>query len=159
MAQAWLETFREVTTSAVALKDLHPLKLDRWHRGLVKLPDVVYMQLGSAALFHQVDLAAQALRAMIDLLGEDNLPTDAHEIARRHIKSFTWHVQGEHLVAFTAAWDKSSSSWRLTCGASHVGDVTKMVPDVETAVRKADEWLAELDERGWDTAEPSDPED
>lgn len=157
MAEAWLETFREVTTSAVALKDLHPLKLDRWHRGLVDLPDVIYMQLGSAALFRQVDLAAQALRAMIDLLGEDHLPTDPHEIARRHIKSFTWHVQIDgRTIAFTAAWDKSSSSWKLTCGASHVGDITKMVPDVETAVRKADEWAAEL-EASW--PEQSDSED
>lgn len=149
MAEAWLETFREVTRSAVALKDLHPLKLDRWHRNLADLPDVVYMQLGSAELFRQVDLAAQALRAMVDLLGEDNLPADPHEIARRHIKSFTWHVQGERLVAFTATWDKSSSSWRLTCGAAHVGDVTKMVPDVHVAVAKAAEWAAELEQLGW----------
>lgn len=148
MAEAWLETFREVTKSAVALKDLHPLKLDRWHRALVDLPDVVYMQLGSGELFRQVDLATQALRAMVDLLGEGNLPTDAQEIARRHIKSFTWHVQGERLVAFSATWDKNNSSWRLTCGASHVGDVTKIVPDVHAAVSKGAEWAAEL-ETSW----------
>jgi hypothetical protein len=104
MPDVWLETFREVTSSSASLNDLHPLKLDRWHRGLVDLPDAIYMQLGCTTLFHQVDVAAQGLRAMTELLGADNLPTDASELARRNIKSFSWHVSADFATGGTVSF-------------------------------------------------------
>jgi hypothetical protein len=149
MADSWLETFREVTSSTASLNDLHPLKLDRWHRELVELPDAVYMQLGCTTLFHQVDVAAQALRQMVELLGADNLPTGASEIARRNIGSFSWHVPAAFVqsgtLPFTVVWDKDSSSWKLTSGALLAINTTKTVPDVDAAVEKALAWLEELE--------------
>jgi len=143
---SWLETFHEVTSSSASLTDLHPLKLDRWHRELVELPDAIYMQLGCTTLFHQVDVAAQALRAMIELLGADNLPTQASEIARRNIKSFSWILQADFAtggtVGFNALWDPKVSSWRLSCGLDAL--TTKQVPDVLVALEKSREWLEQL---------------
>jgi len=148
MAETWLKTFHEVTSSTVSLSDLHPLKLDRWHRELVGLPDAIYMQLGCTTLFHQVDVAAQALRAMTELLGADNLPTNASELARRNIKTFSWLVPAPFAaggtVAFAAGWNKENSSWQLTCSADEA--TTRSVPDVHVAVEKALEWLEELKE-------------
>lgn len=143
---SWLETFHEVTSSSASLSDLHPLKLDRWHRELVELPDAIYMQLGCTTLFHQVDVAAQALVAMVELLGADNLPTSASEIARRNIKTFSWIFQADFAtggtVGFTAVWDPKVSSWQLTCGIDQ--KTTKQVPDVHVALEKSREWLEEF---------------
>lgn len=156
MAETWLETFREVTASTASLSDLHPLKLDRWHRGLLELPDAIYMQLGCTAVFHQVDVAAQALRQMVELLGADNLPASASELARRNVKSFSWHVGAEFAtggtISFSARWDKDSTSWQLTCGIDQ--ETTKLVPDVHVAVEKAKEWLENLEVENIVTDEP-----
>lgn len=145
MTDDWLETFHEVTSSSASLSQLHPLKLDRWHRTLVGLPDTVYMQLGCTALFHHVDVAAQALRQMVELLGADNLPASPTEIARRNIKSFSWLVPSEHdsgTVQFEVSWDSKKSGWLLRCGRDP--DTTKTVPDVAAAVEKAGEWIETL---------------
>jgi len=150
MADSWLETFREVTSSSISLTDLHPLKLDRWHRALVDLPDAVYMQLGCTALFHQVDVAAQALRQMVNLLGADHLPASPTEIARRNIRSFSWLAPADFAtggtVSFHVTWEPDVSSWRLSCGIvpETTSETTKLVPDVAAGVRKSLEWLEEL---------------
>ena len=146
MPDVWLETFREVTASSASLDDLHPLKLDRWHRALVHLPDALYMQMSCRTLLEQVRTASEALNTMIDLLGAENLPAAGPEIARRHIKTFSWHLgagfASSGTLLFTASWDKGISSWKLECdGAPRT---TKQVPDVESALGKATSWLKEL---------------
>lgn len=140
------QVFREVVTSAAALSDLHPRKLDRWWTTLVGAPEPIYMQLGCNAIFKQIDQAASAVKAMVDLLGENQLPVSPQEIARRHIRYFGWHVpssreQGTHV--FGATWDKTSSSWKLECASAP--NSVKSVRDLEQAVEKAAEWGAELD--------------
>jgi hypothetical protein len=147
MMDEFREVFREVTASAAALSDLHPRRLDRWWTTLVGAPEPIYMQLGCNAIFKQVDQAAAAVKAMVDLLGEDNLPVAPQELARRHIRYFGWHVassgdQGTHV--FGASWDRTSSSWKLEC-ASQAG-TTKTVRDLEQAIEKAVEWASELDQ-------------
>lgn len=145
-----LEVYKEVTTSQTALASLHPVRLDRWHRTLVGLPDVLYMQLGVQILFQHIDQAARALRAMIELLGAENLPLDAKEIARRHIAEFNWHLPSEvaeggtHLFSLT--WNKETSSWKLNCTNSEGEKVTKTVSSLEQALEKSQEWARELDE-------------
>jgi len=146
MPDVWLETFREVRASSASLDELHPLKLDRWHRALVQLPDTLYMQLGCRTLLEQIQAASGALATMIELLGADKLPAAGPEIARRHIRAFSWHAQAAFAssgtLLFTARWDKDASSWKLECDA--VPGTTKTVPDVETALKKATSWLEEL---------------
>ena len=146
MLDAWLETFREVAASSATLDELHPLKLDRWHRALVQLPDALYMQMSCQTLLEQVRAASSALGTLIELLGADNLPADASELARRHIKTFSWHLGAEFAssgtLLFTVGWDKGTSSWKLECDGAP--NTTKQVPDVETALGKATSWLEEL---------------
>lgn len=147
MTDEFHEVFREVTSSSAALGDLHPRRLDRWWKALVGAPDPIYMQLGCNAIFKQIDLAAAAIRHMIDLLGPDNLPVSPREVARRHIREFRWHVtsseDGAGTFVFLASWNKDSSAWHLTCAQD--GSTTKSVKDLETAVEKAQDWASELD--------------
>lgn len=147
MPDVWLETLREVNASSATLGELHPLKLDRWHRSLLELPDALYMQQGCSVLLEHVRTASTGLAAVLDVLGPDNLPAAAPEIARRHVGSFSWHVpapfSSSGTLLFTARWDKPGSSWRLECDGDP--NTTKTVPDVETALEKASSWLEELE--------------
>lgn len=158
MPDVWLETLREVNASSATLDELHPLKLDRWHRALLELPDALHMQLSCSAALAQVRKASSGLAAVLDVLGADNLPAEAPEIARRHVGAFSWHVSAPFAssgtVLFTARWDKPSSSWRLECDAAP--NTTKSVPDVATALKKASSWLEELEDEARD-ADSGDP--
>jgi hypothetical protein len=139
-----LEVLEEVG-GAPNLRLLHPIKLDRWHRGLLGLPDAVYMQYGCEPLLRHVQTAATALRALVDLLGADGLPLEPQELARRQVGRFRWfltHAERQAPVAFELEWSKDSSSWHLTCPDDP--GTTKTVPDLETALEKSREWSAQL---------------
>jgi hypothetical protein len=140
-----LEVLPEVRRSP-DLPGLHPLKLDRWHRALVGLPEPVYMQYGCGALLQHVIKAAAALETMVDLLGAEGLPVGPQELAQRTIQNFRWYASSaplEALVAFQADWDKETSSWKLTCPEED--SAIKSVPTLEAAYEKSTEWANSLD--------------
>lgn len=139
-----LEVLKEVAPTSLQI--LHPLKLDRWHRALLQLPEPIYMQYGCSKLLEHVQKAAEGLRATVDLLGRD-LPVAPHKLAQRQVRVFRWYLAAEgldDLVEFQAEWDKDASTWRLTSRSSTEGDVIKSVPDLETAFAKSGEWASEL---------------
>jgi len=144
MTDEELEIFREITNFSGKPNDLHPLKLDKWWKTLVGAPDPIYLQMGFHTIFAQIDKSAQALQAMLDLVGPGNLPVSHQEIAQRHIGHFGFHVAGGGAGTrlFTVNWDKAKNHWVLSPGSI---EATKMVPDLETAVEKAQEWSAEMD--------------
>ena len=140
-----LQVLSEVKATS-SLQDLHPLKLDRWHGTLLGLPERIYKQYGCVALLEQVQAAATALRAMVDLLGADNLPLAPQELAQRTVQSFRWYVPSEplnDLVEFQARWDKTNSSWKLSCSVA--SDTIKSVPGLEVAFEKSFEWASSLE--------------
>ena len=140
-----LKVLTEVKMTA-DLRSLHPLRLHRWHRALLGLPDPIYMQYGCSRLLEQVHQASAALRAMVDLLGSEGLPVAPQELAQRTIQTFRWYVPSEHrteLVEFLASWDKESASWKLTCPAEDP-DTTKSVQGLEVAFEKSQAWVVEL---------------
>lgn len=143
-----------------SLQKLHPLKLDRWHRALVGLPEPIYMQYGCLALWEQVQQAAAALETMVDLLGAEELPVEPQELAQRTIQTFRWYVPSEPLdalVGFQASWDKKSSSWRLTSWPPE-DSTTKSVPSLEVALKKSRNWADSL-EPGSDKIHEEDDEE
>lgn len=140
-----LQVLSEVKATT-SLQDLHPLKLDRWHGTLLGVPERIYKQYGCVTLLEQVQAAATALRAMVDLLGADNLPVAPQELAQRTVQSFRWYVTSEplnDLVEFQARWDKTTSSWKLSCGWT--ADTIKSVPGLDAAFEKSWEWAAALE--------------
>lgn len=142
MADTFQDVFHEAQGFRGDLPNLHPRKLDRWHTGLVGLPDALYMQYGCTLLLQHVVVAVAALQAVISVLGIDNLPVDPQEIARRQIRLFTWHVASENSESgtflFSLTWNSDTSAWQLT--ADGAPNVIKTVPDFETGVEKANEW-------------------
>lgn len=139
-----LQVLSEVGATT-SLHDLHPLKLDRWHQALLGVPESIYKQYGSVKLLEQVQAAAKALQAMVDLLGADNLPVEPQELAQRTVQSFRWYVPSEQrsaLVEFQAHWDKTTSSWKLSC-LEEVSTI-KSVPGLADAAMISWEWGAEL---------------
>lgn len=147
MSDETLTIFREARTFKGSLADLHPLKLDRWHRGLVGLPDAIYMQMGCPTLYNQVGTAVEGVRALVDMLGADNLPVDPQEIARRRIGSFSWHISAPSSETGTArcslTWDQGETSWQLTCDAAPT--TTKKVPSFSAGFENATNWVEELE--------------
>jgi hypothetical protein len=149
MSDEELKVYQEVTTSQTALASLHPLRLDRWHRTLLGLPEALYMQLGVKLLFEHVDAGARALRGMVELLGVEGLPLEVREITRRHVGEFSWHVPsrvaetGTH--NFATRWDKDSSSWKLERLDSGGNLVIKTVASLEQALEKSQDWARQLD--------------
>lgn len=144
MTDEELEIFREITNFSGKPNDLHPLKLDKWWKALVGAPEPIYLQMGFHTIFGQIDKSAQAVQAMLDLVGPGNLPVSHQEIAQRHIGHFGFHVAGGESGTrlFTVNWDKTKNLWVLSPGEYAV---SKMVPDLEKAVEKAVEWMPELD--------------
>lgn len=110
-----LEVFNEARSFTGSLADLHPLKLDRWHRGLVGLPDAIYMQYGCPDLYEQVGVALEAVKALIEVLGVSELPLDPREIARRRIGAFGWYVTMPEggPVRCVLKWDQEAASWEV----------------------------------------------
>jgi hypothetical protein len=140
------DIFAEAQAFQGGLGNLHPLKLDRWHRGLIDLPDAIYMQYGCERLLQQVQVAVVAITAVQGVLGTGNLPIEPMEIARRQIREFSWHVPSEFddtgTVTCSLTWDKETSAWKLTCSGTE--DTVRTVPDFPTGVEKAAEWGASL---------------
>jgi hypothetical protein len=110
------------------------------------------MQLGCHTIFQQVRKAATAVKQMAELLGLANIPVSPQELAQRHIKDFTWHVEvgpGQaqekpgRTLQFGASWNTDTSSWRLSC--EHAPTSSKLVASLEQAVEKAREWASQLD--------------
>jgi hypothetical protein len=132
--------FQEIVASAAPLRALHPLKLDRWHRALVDLPLPLYMQLGVEDIFLQIDKAAMAIKAIVDILGKDHLPLPHSELARRHIGKFSLHVPHEGTtVVFQIRWDKATSKWFLEADFGDRGSKSS-TSSLEEAVEKAQNW-------------------
>lgn len=145
MSDDALEVLSEVRRSP-DLPGLHPLKLDRWHRALISLPEPIYMQYGCWALLQHVVKAAAALETMVDLLGAGELPVGPQELAQRTIQTFRWYTPSkplEALVGFEARWDKASSSWKLTCPEED--STTKSLASLEMAYEKSKEWADSLE--------------
>jgi hypothetical protein len=143
-----LEILDEIRSGPGTLRTLHPLKLDRWHRALLGLPETLYMQHGCQALLEQLETALTALRAVVDLVGTEGLPAAPQELSRRAVQKFRWYapVKAAGGVAeFQAEWDKASAAWKLTF-PGFGKDVIKTVPNLEAALEKALEWAAEFDE-------------
>lgn len=143
-----LSVYKEVSTFQGSLVDLHPLKLDRWHRGLLDLPDAIYMQYGCPALYEQIGKALEALRAMIEMLGEENLPVDPQEIARRKVGNFSWYVEST-LNASGATkclllWSQDKTSWTLAC--SDAPNTTKTVTSFTEGFEMGRKWVRQLEE-------------
>lgn len=141
-----LDVLGEIKSPSLAL--LHPLKLDKWHRALVGLPERIYMQYSCETLFEHVKTAADALRAMVDVLGPKGLPVHPQELGRRTVKSFRWYVPWEEeeesgLVEFQASWDKEASSWKLNC--LEEASTTMSVDNLKVALEKSLEWVVELE--------------
>ena len=140
------DIFAEAQAFQGGLGSLHPLKLDRWHRGLIDLPDAIYMQYGCERLLQQVEIAVGAIAQVQGVLGAGNLPVKPTEISRRQIRQFSWHVPSEFddtgTVTCSLTWDKETSAWQLTCAAAE--DTIKTVPDFPAGVEKAAEWGASL---------------
>lgn len=126
------------------LRELHPLKLDRWHRELVGLPEPIYMQYGCEELLEQVITGAVAVDRMVDLLGAKELPVTPQELAQRSIASFRWYVlaPSNELAAFQADWDKTSSSWKLKCQQDE--QTTRSVTSLENAFEQSKSWAQEI---------------
>ena len=147
MADDTLTIYREARTFQGSLMDLHPLKLDKWHRGLVGLPDGIYMQMGCPVLYEQVGAALGAVTAMLDLLGDDNLPIDPREIARRKIREFSWHTSSPSSETGTAqchlTWNQKDTTWELTC--DEAPGTKKMVPDFAHGFEVGTSWVADLE--------------
>jgi hypothetical protein len=142
-----LEILDEIRSGPGTLRTRHPLKLDRWHRALLGLPETLYMQHGCESLLEQLETALTALRAVVDLVGAEGLPAAPQELSRRAVQRFRWYVPSEAtggVAEFRAEWDKASAAWKLTC--PYVEDVTKTVSNLEVALEKALEWAAEFDE-------------
>ena len=153
-----LQVLSEVKANS-SLRDLHPLKLDRWPGTLLGVPERIYKQYGCVMLLEQVQAAATALQAMVDLLGADNLPVAPRELAQRTVQSFRWYVPSEplkDLVEFQAHWDKTTSSWKLL--VSGAPDVIKSVPGLEVALSKSLEWAPKLEPVPEVDEEPPDEE-
>jgi len=148
MADDMLTSFREARAFQGSLVDLHPLKLDKWHRGLVGLPDAIYMQYGCPALYEHVGKALEGVKAMVDLLGADNLPMDPKEIARRRIRQFAWHIPLEQSPTGTTqcllTWNQQDTAWELTC--EEAPNSTKTVRSFETGFEVAGQWVSELEQ-------------
>lgn len=147
MADDALTIFREARTFQGSLVDLHPLKLDRWHRGLVGLPDAIYMQYGCPSLYEQVGTALDAVKAMVDMLGAENLPVDPQEIARRKIGRFSWHMPSEIAETGTAQcaliWNQQDTTWELKC--DQATGTTKVVTSFEAGFEVGAKWVADLE--------------
>jgi len=138
-----LEIFREAEGFQNNLDMLHPLKLDRWHQGLVGLPDAIYMQYGCGILFKHVQASVGAIRALINVLGDGNLPMTLQEIGRRQVNRFTWYVTASFgAVPFSLTFNQENSTWQLTCAI--VPNTVKTVPDFEGGIKKATGWASEL---------------
>lgn len=145
MTEDELEAFREVSTTAAPLNNIHPLKLDRWWKALVGAPEPIYMQMGSAEIYNQVDHATRAIKAMIDLLGAGNLPLPHREIAQRHIQKFHLHVprgDGEGAMPFLISWNKENSNWELSTPL--LEDAKKIVNSLEQANKVLGNWAVEV---------------
>jgi hypothetical protein len=146
MADTFAAAFSEAQSFQGGLGNLHPLTLDRWHRGLIGLPDAIYMQYGCPMLLEQVQIAVAAIASVQGVLGAGNLPVEPQEISRRQIRLFTWHVPSEFddtgTVTCSLTWDKETSAWQLTC--SVVDGTLKTVPDFQIGVKKAIEWGSQL---------------
>lgn len=143
-----LEALLKEIGTVATVSTVHPLKLDRWHRSLFALPEALYMQLGCEPLLKQVQLGYEALRAMLKIVGEGNLPISHTEVARRKVGQYTFHAAalsdvGPGTWPFKLTWDASSSSWRITAGGEP--SVTKSVPSLEKAVEKAQQWATDLE--------------
>jgi hypothetical protein len=136
------EVLQEIRLANPTFETLHPLKLDRWHRAIVGLPEHVYMQQAAYTLFQQLSKAAQALVTMLDLLGGAGLPLDPHELSQRHLGSFTWYVGAEEPLEFEATWDKKTSSWKLRAAGSAT---TTSVATLEQALSKSFEFADATD--------------
>lgn len=147
MADETLTIFREARAFQGSLADLHPLKLDRWHRGLVGLPDAIYMQYGCPALYNQVGTAVDGVKALVELLGEDNLPVEPQEVARRRIGSFSWHISASSIETGTAkcslTWNQEGTTWELTCDAAP--NTKKMVSSFANGFEIAADWVGDLE--------------
>lgn len=144
MTKDELAAFKEVSSTAAPLKDLHPLKLDRWWRALVGAPEPIYMQMGSFEIFQQVDLATRAIKALIDLLGADKLPLPHREIAQRHIAKFRLHIpRGEATIPYFIIWNKDDSTWELSTPL--LEGTTKIVPSLEQANKVIPNWAVEVE--------------
>jgi len=151
MADDTLTIFREARTFQGSLVDLHPLKLDRWHRGLVGLPDAIYMQYGCPALYEQVGKALEGVKAMVDMLGKENLPVDPQEIARRRIGSSSWHIASSTetgTARCSLTWNQKDTSWELTCEAAR--GTTKIVSSFEAGFEAGIKWVADLEKSASD---------
>jgi len=146
MADDTLSIFREARTFQGSLVDLHPLKLDRWHRGLVGLPDAIYMQMGCPLIYKQVGKALDGVKAMVDMLGEANLPVDPQEIAKRRIGGFSWHVAADASETGTAqcslTWNQEDTTWELTC--AEIPGTKKMVLDFTKGFEVGTSWVNEV---------------
>jgi len=142
-----LTVFREARTFKGSLVDLHPLKLDRWHRGLLDLPDAIYMQYGCPALYEQIGKALEAIKTMAEMLGEENLPVDPQEIARRKVGNFSWYVQSSlnssGATKCLLLWNQENTSWTLAC--SDAPNTTKTVGDFEEGFELGKKWVRELE--------------
>ena len=147
MADDTLTIYREARAFQGSLMDLHPLKLDKWHRGLVGLPDDIYMQMGCPTLYEQVGEALNGVTAMLDLLGDDNLPVDPREIARRKIRLFSWHTAAPSSETGTTrchlTWNQKDTSWELTC--DEAPGTKKVVQGFEQGFEVGVSWVAVLE--------------
>jgi len=146
MAEDTLTVYREARAFQGSLMDLHPLKLDKWHRGLVGLPDGIYMQMGCPSLYEQVGEALGAVTAMLDLLGDDNLPLDPKEIARRKIRQFSWHTPSSSETGTAQCfltWNQKDTNWELTC--TEVPGTTKVITSFETGFGVGCKWVSDLE--------------
>jgi hypothetical protein len=153
-----LEALLKEIGAHTTLAATHPIKLDRLHRGLFDLPDPLYMQMGCDLVHRQILAAAEALRAMIKIVGAGNLPLAHTEIARRKVGTFELHVMSfdvEHgTMPFRLAWEAKTSTWRVTVARAGVGDgVSKSVPTLEKAIEKSMQWAAELEAQLRENAE------
>lgn len=142
-----LATYREVSSFQGSLTDLHPLKLDRWHRGLLDLPDAIYMQYGCPELYEQIGHALKAIRAMVEMLGEENLPVDPQEIARRKVGKFSWHIPSSLNPTGTTRclllWNQEKGAWTLAC--SDAPNVTKTVTSFVEGFEIGKTWVSDLE--------------
>ena len=149
MTDEELEIFRQITDFSGKPNDLHPLKLDRWWKAIVGAPDPIYLQMGFHGIFQQIDEGAQAIQAVMDLVGHENLPVSHQELAQRHIGHFTFHVPSEEAGTrrFDVKWDKAKNHWNLSTPDSGTVDATssKFITDLERAIKKAKEWSAQRD--------------
>jgi hypothetical protein len=150
-----LEALLKEIGANASLATVHPVKLDRWHRGLFELPEALYMQLSCDLILRQVVLGTEALRAMIKIVGVGNLPLSHTEVARRKVGQYVLHVpaleQDPGTWPFKLIWDAGSTSWRIT--AARAEGITKSVPTLEKAVEKAVQWAADLEAQLRETAE------